>query len=1106
MMRKSLNFDECIQTLNDSTENVDDTLESRNSDVDSSLEFESQIICSVEKNLDYIISRVIIEFLTINLYVHLKYLKRNEIYTDVDTLRDSGIKIKRNVLENVEKQVAQRMLSDECLKKYLSQIDDLFATEIEMLIESVIDLAKTHFFNIFSDLDLIKFRLKIGTYSLNYDRKKNLLKNRSSLKAIDDANFDGNFRLVGKCVITKLFFPALVYKADMEKRYKFKIFNLLVSDSSILNKTVKSLTGLAATCLLTYTIFLYVKHIVQIRAILATFLIIIIFLILSFGLVFDNAKFRCIVLLIIPFMASNRGRGIILMNCYSLCTKYVLPNALDNLDVLQETYSCNKKMMSEQTKKLVRGDSAYHDFQEKVNYMRQVGENVEDSLDTVKKVMDNNVKYINKSYQYLKKIEVMNINLFGNISTNCTYLISKLYEKCALKHLMPKKVYYFLKGMLFYYYHVYSLVAEYSFKLYCKKLEKLACPSFDSIKAPYKKAKTYYRNLKKDLKSEVKQRVESLKDEFRFEVIEEQENVTDDKPLKKNVLTVAQIYRHRLEKVNTYLVKINFLFPISFIFLIYSAVKFHSKYLKRDNFNNYLIGVKFYEIDHNRKVKKLPSVLPLNPLIKIGYTELFSLSLTNKERQVTIQSTINLTLLLLPVLISILFEMAIVGANQYIYSNTHVNIEYSDKDNSKMTIKNDGFLGATYRRIFHMFQDQQDANLKLDNQKCLPRLFPADPSARKVLTYSILILYLLAFFQAYIKRLRCLLCGCVYPDRDMERTSWLYTKLLALYSSTGLIERKKEKAKFWVRILKFFSWTIANCMYTAVMVISFFYCFGTVERVGLKSIIRKLMPIYLKYFPPEFEYCLTCLAEPGDSFSANDFMRCDSNNCTGFYCIDCFIFLDNSCKICQRTICSRAYLTDEVIERDSSDEDEDLNNTEVVKLTEDLVKIEISNFEKERAVEIIYSCFKLLYFDLSDLIEDEHFMNLIENSENLRLAFRKNTQLVQDLVLMVLKNYLIFLTIDDCFTKEELEKELLNKKKKYNIINYTVLLLKAQNWLKLISSRNLTRILVDKCIMVFIRKNKNLYEPITNSKNGEEKFEYFSSINWGTSLLIYLET
>lgn len=1031
----------------ESTDNFDENFPLEESNSDTEISLENKIINAVEKNFGYLICTILVEFLILNSYVYLKNIKRKEILKEIDIYLKSGRKNMINDLTMIENKAVLALLSEDKKIKILNQIKTLFGPEIDKLIDSVINLAKIQFFFMFSDLDIIKFRLKIGTYSCNYDKKQSSLKGRSSLKSISKiSSSDGEFRWLGKFVTTKIFFPALVYQADMEKPYKLKIFNSLISDSSILNKTIKSLTGLAATCVLTYTILFYIKYVAEVRAFVASIFIILIFITLSIGLVFDNAKFRCVILLIIPFMASSRGRAVILMSCYTMCTKYVLPNALDNFDVLQEAFSCNKKMMSQQTKNLIRGNTAYQDFKEKVNYMRQVKENADNSLETAKKVIAKNAQYINKSYHSLKKIEIMNIDLFGNISTNCTYLMTKMYESCInLKGSMPKGLYFFLQGLRFFYFW-YITTAEVSFRLYCRKLLNLMCPSFESVKAPYKKAKSYYRNFKNDIKSEINQRVDKLKSEFEFEIIEKEEDKTNKTGLKKKVLTVAQIYRNRLETLNTYLIKINFIFPISFLFLIYSALNFHSKYLKRDNFHNYLIGVKFYEIDQNRKAKKLPSILPLNPFFKVNYIELFSISLTKKERHVTIQSLIILTLLLVPVFFSVLLEEAIVAANKYTNSNTHVNIEYSDSDNSKVIIKNNGFLASTYKQIFRMFHDQKNINLKLDNKKCLPRHFSPDQSIRKYLMYSILVLYLLAIFQAYVKRLRSFFCGCVYPDRDLERANWLYTKLLALYSSIGLIERPGEDSKLWIKILKKIFWAIVGFIYKVLMIISFYYCFETIEKAGLQNMIRKykvkFMPIYFKYFPPKFKYCLTCLAQSGYFLGTNDFLKCDSNECTGFYCIDCFIYLDNKCKICQRTISNKAYFSDEVIEKDSSDEDESNGSVssrpetsyfntkkEVVKITEDLEKIEIINLEKERAIEIICSCFKFLYFDLSEFIHDEIFLNMMKNSNNFKKIFRKNSQLIQDTIYMVVENYINNLSIEDCFSEEELEINYFKKNK-----------------------------------------------------------------------------
>ena len=114
------------------------------------------------------------------------------------------------------------------------------------------------------------------------------------------------FRFFRNCIIFKLFFPSLLYTIDINN-VQPNMANL-IKDGSGLNKLAKTVLGIFCSWVVVYFVYFYLRYHLRINAEVAMPLLSAIFFIVLIGLSFNNPKFRCIVLLIVPFMATNRGK------------------------------------------------------------------------------------------------------------------------------------------------------------------------------------------------------------------------------------------------------------------------------------------------------------------------------------------------------------------------------------------------------------------------------------------------------------------------------------------------------------------------------------------------------------------------------------------------------------------------------------------------------------------------------------------------------------------------------------------------------------------------------------------------------------------------------
>lgn len=232
--------------------------------------------------------------------------------------------------------------------------------------------------------------------------------------------------------------------------------------------------------------------------------------------------------------------------------------------------------------------------------------------------------------------------------------------------------------------------------------------------------------------------------------------------------------------------------------------------------------------------------------------------------------------------------------------------------------------------------------VRFSNRKCLPTPSKPNSTANDAIKFYIIILILLTSLQAYIKRSRAVLAGSVYPERDQERAVWLYNHLLSVYKNMGLLsddtKRRKQSSSTSIlgqvqKLLVF----VVSFAYSLIMHLSCYYCFGSIDRVGLKQLFRKykckLSDIWSKINCRDRQLrCVKCssvLDAQGGEFDLepDEVIKCERAQCPAIYCVDCYNELDNVCKLCKMNIVRDDCSSNESFEVDSSDEEQDVFST-----------------------------------------------------------------------------------------------------------------------------------------------------------------------------------
>jgi hypothetical protein len=243
----------------------------------------SEIIGSHLKESVYsTLAKVTMEFITLNVYSLMKNqmrrcflgtLKEYMIEENVKFEPETAAKLIQLKMKMIEENTTQRMLDEADLNTWIdSSAKQILYDEHLELKAAVLSEAKTIFDKLFLDSPKkAKIKLNLITPS-GLDNDYSNLNQKSAASDLASPT-SGYLRLFGKYLLFKLYFPSLVYKADMTKPSKYKIIRDLLQQGTSLNRSVKSLTGLFFALIFTYLIYSYFRlDILVIRNLLVAFI------------------------------------------------------------------------------------------------------------------------------------------------------------------------------------------------------------------------------------------------------------------------------------------------------------------------------------------------------------------------------------------------------------------------------------------------------------------------------------------------------------------------------------------------------------------------------------------------------------------------------------------------------------------------------------------------------------------------------------------------------------------------------------------------------------------------------------------------------------------
>lgn len=158
-------------------------------------------------------------------------------------------------------------------------------------------------------------------------------------------------------------------------------------------------------------------------------------------------------------------------------------------------------------------------------------------------------------------------------------------------------------------------------------------------------------------------------------------------------------YKERLEWLNqNVFARVYLIVPLSIVLIVVSSVIYHDKYLRRDEYDNKVIGVKFYELDAKRVASGKLGLLPLrSAYVRDRFVGLFESRMTAKEKKFTVRSLLRLLVLIVPLLIALWADTALASLTDYLGQATQFSTEWESGEAISIDVKGQGYFANNFR-------------------------------------------------------------------------------------------------------------------------------------------------------------------------------------------------------------------------------------------------------------------------------------------------------------------------------------------------------------------------------------------------------------------------
>ncbi|XP_053687022.1 DC-STAMP domain-containing protein 2 [Sabethes cyaneus] len=588
-----------------------------------------------------------------------------------------------------------------------------------------------------------------------------------------------------------------------------------------------------------------------------------------------SSNFQCLTLLMIPQILSKRGRAAMVAYLFVLALNGPARNTIANVNVLGQAMTCGQQQLKVAIHEALQTIKVPFVALKKV--IGEIVSEVEKALSKVLQILKRIMLLVKRILNTIK----MGYQWLANTVSVCNKKIGTPFERCVralqfavedCKQKIPAM------AILCEVTHVAKAVC-YSVKVIDYMCELIDFASDNIIKIIERKLNDFMENIRSMFYVKV-----DFDHAFAFQT-------NYSKTFSQITEEIREEISHKSRGLFTLFNLFGVISSFCFICVVIRSVRYKMKYLTKNVFDNCYISRDFMAIDERRRQMGRDCVLPLTRRERNRYISLTSCKLTRKEKLRIARNAVFL-------FVSSVKIVGIISGDYCLYwlltTVRYAALKQAGIERPPMVtleVRGSGIIADMYRGIVGAFEPMVQHLDVIDAVQCAPE--PLEPNLNRYLLIclSLLFCWMATVLEPYGLRTRQLIMRGYFPERAQERAVWLYNDILL---------KRETFVKIVRRQLAFGRKTAPQ------------------EAIGWLDVIRAKTNrywIYRKLFGENgSKRCILCSTR----HTTDDLVTCLRPGCTGIFCYDCFLELQNVCSICSEPM-ALGDLNDDSFERDSSE-------------------------------------------------------------------------------------------------------------------------------------------------------------------------------------------
>ncbi|OWF55803.1 DC-STAMP domain-containing protein 2-like [Mizuhopecten yessoensis] len=596
---------------------------------------------------------------------------------------------------------------------------------------------------------------------------------------------------------------------------------------------------------------------------------------------------RCIGLLMLPSLATARGRALLLTIIVSILLSGPIQNISNNAKEVSAAMACSMSVIYNQSDSLKTQlqepiNQAADQIEENTKGLRDIGNAIETAFGPISSAINAIDSGAQDAKAALNAASVECKRLFSGAYTSCVTEINNAKTKCVstlgslgLNRKRRDTVKQLKEFMLEHKHITLALLMKGEHKRFKRGLTDV-CNILDvsgicqvvnigSVAcAPVEALDSAANGIAK----EVQKGVNEIESWFAFDVIKELglsglANAT--KTPREFIDEVDASLNYNIDWVQFGVTLLTNLLALTLVLLLIQSFVYLKSYISQDEYNNVYITTAFKAYDKERETNGESFILPLKKREKRGYTDTKSLKLSPTEVRNSTAGMIQIILHMIFAFLIVFFDYILYYCVYLINRYGRVNIELSGQSSILLEITGTGQVAKLMRSLITGINLNNVYDADFNVTSCLPN--PTEPNFN--LFYAYAVVYTLAIVavlsQSYSLRLKRKICAYYYPEQEVERTVYLHRKIRhdrkthQLQLKQHLRSMKKEK-----RMSKKYDSKIPFA-----------------DRFRKKKL--------------ELRTCLNCGSNEGKNLKM---VTCSNATCSADYCETCMVEMGEKCHLC----------------------------------------------------------------------------------------------------------------------------------------------------------------------------------------------------------------